>query len=106
MLISAQAKAKAIAAHVEGWTSLSDAMAVAIRTAAPMARIVKTTTAGDGIRNGDEPIVLPLLEAGRELATAPHTNRESWTPPQYGKPPPGRPALPPYQRGAAPVRRP
>jgi hypothetical protein len=77
MLISAQAKAKAIAAHVEGWTSLSDAMVVAIRTAAPMARTVKTTTAGDGIRNGDEPIVLPLLEAGGMLATAQHTMRKS-----------------------------
>jgi hypothetical protein len=60
MLIRAQAKAKAIATHVEGRATLSGPMAVAMKIAAPMAKAVKTTTAGDKIRDDEELIVYPL----------------------------------------------
>src|SRR5258708_12685283 len=65
MLISAQAKAKALGAHVEGWAAPSDLMAVMIRIAAAMVKAVKTTTAGDRIRDGRELIRHPLARDGR-----------------------------------------
>jgi hypothetical protein len=67
MLISAQAKAKAIAAHVEGPAALSDLTAVTIRIAAPMVKTAKTTTAGDRFRDGKELIMHPLAQDDRIL---------------------------------------